>query len=231
VNRRAQLVGHRRDELTALLSLVTSTGGLAMLPISIEGYSRVRGDRVSRAELERVLLRAQQAQRRAAQYDIADSGVASPSGAAVQRTAARTTGVICSAPRTQRVLGNLSATICLTLPRPTRSSRSRGVSWGVAGITTRPRRIAASIDSHSGVTLVSITRMQSLRSARDHHVEAIGGLDRIRREVGPCSCDRARLAHLLPVDEGLTDACEAKRRAFGVLLVPILPPPIPPRTP
>jgi hypothetical protein len=70
---------------------------------------------------------------------------------------------------------------------------------------------------------------------RDHHVEAIGGLDRIRREVEP-----ARVTVLGPlvyfqltetVDEGLTDACEAKRRAFDVLLAPILPPPIPPHTP
>ena len=70
---------------------------------------------------------------------------------------------------------------------------------------------------------------------RDHHVEAIGGLDRIRREVDP-----ARVTVLGPlvyfqltetVDEGLTDACEAKRRAFDALLAPILPPPIPPHTP
>jgi hypothetical protein len=64
---------------------------------------------------------------------------------------------------------------------------------------------------------------------RDHHVEAIGGLDRIRREVAP-----ARVTVLGPlvyfqltetVDEALTDACEAKRRAFDTLLAPILPPP------
>jgi hypothetical protein len=64
---------------------------------------------------------------------------------------------------------------------------------------------------------------------RDHHVEAIGGLDRIRREVEP-----ARVTVLGPlvyfqltetVDEALTDACEAKRRAFDTLLAPILPPP------
>jgi hypothetical protein len=70
---------------------------------------------------------------------------------------------------------------------------------------------------------------------RDHHVEGIGGLERIRREVSP-----ARVTQLGPlvyfqltetVNEGLTDACEAKRRAFDVLLAPILPPPIPPHTP
>jgi hypothetical protein len=69
---------------------------------------------------------------------------------------------------------------------------------------------------------------------RDHHVEAVGGLDRIRREVDPArvtalgSLTYFQLTETL--DEGLTDACEAKRRAFDVLLAPILPPPIPPRT-
>ncbi len=69
---------------------------------------------------------------------------------------------------------------------------------------------------------------------RDHHVEAIGGLDRIRREVDPARVTvLGQLVYFQltdTVDEGLTDACEAKRRAFDVLLAPILPPPIPPGT-
>jgi hypothetical protein len=70
---------------------------------------------------------------------------------------------------------------------------------------------------------------------RDHHVEAIGGLDRIRREVDPARVTQLGLLVYFQLTEtvgdGLTDACEAKRRAFDTLLAPILPPPIPPHTP
>ncbi len=67
---------------------------------------------------------------------------------------------------------------------------------------------------------------------REHHVDAIGGLDRIRREVEPARIDRVGPLIYVQltetVDNGLTAACEAKRRAFDTLLAPILPPPIPP---
>ena len=50
-----------------------------------------------------------------------------------------------------------------TRPRSNRSLRSLGVSKVDAGITTAPSFIAASITSHSGTTLPSISRMRSPR--------------------------------------------------------------------
>ena len=50
-----------------------------------------------------------------------------------------------------------------TRPRSNRSFRSFGVSNVDAGITTAPSFIAASITSHSGTTLPSISRMRSPR--------------------------------------------------------------------
>ena len=48
-------------------------------------------------------------------------------------------------------------------PRSNRSARSSAVSSVVAGITTAPSFIAASMTSHSGTTLPSISRMRSPR--------------------------------------------------------------------
>ena len=50
-----------------------------------------------------------------------------------------------------------------TRPRTKRSRRSSSVSMVVAGITTAPSFIAASIASHSGCTLPSSSRMRSPR--------------------------------------------------------------------
>ena len=57
----------------------------------------------------------------------------------------------------------LPITTCLTWPRSTRSTRSSGVSSVVAGITTAPSLIAASMVSHSGTSLPSMIRMRSPR--------------------------------------------------------------------
>ena len=68
---------------------------------------------------------------------------------------------------------------------------------------------------------------------RDHHIEAVGGLDRIRSEVEPARIDR--LGELVyfqlteSVEDAIGPACNAKRRAFDAVLAPILPPPKPPR--
>jgi len=69
---------------------------------------------------------------------------------------------------------------------------------------------------------------------RDHHIDAVGGLDRIRREVVPARIDR--LGELVyfqlteSIEDALGPACAAKRRAFDIVLAPLLPPPRPART-
>lgn len=69
---------------------------------------------------------------------------------------------------------------------------------------------------------------------RNHHIDTVGGLERIRREVEPARIDR--LGELVyfqlteTIDDALGPACAAKRRAFDAVLAPILPPPIPPAT-
>ncbi|HEY6032680.1 MAG TPA: hypothetical protein VIV58_00435, partial [Kofleriaceae bacterium] len=69
---------------------------------------------------------------------------------------------------------------------------------------------------------------------RDHHIEAVGGLERIRREVEPARIDRLGELVYFQLTESIVDAigpaCDAKRRAFDTVLAPILPPPIPART-
>lgn len=68
---------------------------------------------------------------------------------------------------------------------------------------------------------------------RDHHIDAVGGIDRIRREVEPARIDRLGELVYFQLTESIADAvdaaCDAKRRAFDAVLAPILPPPIPPR--
>lgn len=69
---------------------------------------------------------------------------------------------------------------------------------------------------------------------RDHHIDTVGGLERIRREVEPARIDRLGELTYFQLTESIADAlgpaCAAKRRAFDTVLAPILPPPIPPRT-
>ena len=69
---------------------------------------------------------------------------------------------------------------------------------------------------------------------RDHHIETIGGLERIRREVEPARIDHLGELVYFQLTESVADAlgpeCDAKRRAFDAVLAPILPPPIPPPT-
>lgn len=69
---------------------------------------------------------------------------------------------------------------------------------------------------------------------RDHHIESVGGLDRIRRQVEPARVDRLGELVYFQLTESIEDAvgpaCDAKRRAFDAVLAPILPPPIPART-
>lgn len=67
-----------------------------------------------------------------------------------------------------------------------------------------------------------------------HHIDAVGGLDRIRREVELARVDRLGELVYFQLTESIDDAlgpeCNAKRRAFDGVLAPILPPPIPART-
>ena len=60
-------------------------------------------------------------------------------------------------------LAATSATTWRILPRSMRSARSAWVSCVVAGLTTAPSFIAASVISHSGTTFGSMTSMQSPR--------------------------------------------------------------------
>ena len=57
-----------------------------------------------------------------------------------------------------------AVTTCRTSPRSTRSARSRGPSSVVAGMTTAPSLMQASITSHSGATLPSTSSSRSPRS-------------------------------------------------------------------
>ena len=76
------------------------------------------------------------------------------------------------------------AMTCLTRPRAKRSARSLRVSSVVAGTMTAPSFIAASMHSHSGTTLPSMSRMRSPRltpSRRSPLATRFGALAQLRR--------------------------------------------------